>query len=258
MNTEPPSWRRNGRRSASGTAACAGRNHGKGERETIVTEILEARDWRSNCVRIEQDASGRWYTWELSSGPTWPLVSCTTVITKIFGRGFPPEAAAAAEHAGDRGTQVHDAVKLLSGGVPGQELDWDSLDVEVRPRVEFFDEWKTNSLWRPTHIETAFFDPDYQFACTPDQVGVFEGYPDETCVLELKPETSKTAGLQTAAQALAVKKSLKLKRVVNRVVLHLGAKKCVPVVLDKPATDRDAFLSGLHCYRYGYERKIFV
>lgn len=184
-------------------------------------------------------------------------MSCTTVITKIFGRGFPPEAAAAAEHAGDRGTQVHDAIKLLSGGVPDQELDWDSLDVEVRPRVEFFDEWKTNSLWSPMYVEVAFFDPDYHFACMPDQVGTFDGYP-EVCVLEVKPETSKTAGLQTAAQALAVKKSLGLQGAMKRIVLHLGAKKCVEVELDKPATDRDAFLSALNCYRYGTERRIFT
>lgn len=225
-----------------------------------MTEIIESLDWRGDRVRIEQGEQGRWYTWGLSSqgSPLWPVVSCTTVINKLCGPGFPPVAAAAAEHAGDRGTQVHDAVKLLSGGVPDQELDWDSLDVEVRPRVEFFDEWKTNSLWRPMHIETAFFDPVYQFACTPDQVGVFEHYPDEISVLEIKPATSKTVGLQTAAQALAVKKSLGLKRPVNRIVLHLGAKKCVPVELDKPATDRDAFLWALNFYRYGTERKIFT
>lgn len=226
-----------------------------------MNEILEALDWRGRPVRIEQSEDGRWYTFHDEANP---LVSCTTVIGKIYGPGFPPEAAAAAEHAGERGTQVHEAVKLLSGGVSGLELDWDSLDAEVRPRVEFFDKWKTNTLWQPHYVETAFFDPDYQFACLVDQVGVFEGGvgvfegKDDVWVLEVKPETSKTVGLQTAAQALAVKKSLGLKGVVNRIVLHLGAKKCVPVELDKPATDRDSFLSALSCYRYGISKRIFT
>lgn len=229
-----------------------------------MTEILDAVDWRGDPVRIEQGDAGRWYTWgptirpELFSSVS-PVVSCTTVINKIYGPGFPPEAAAAAEHAGDRGTQVHDAVKLLSGGVPDMELDWDSLDPEVRPRVELFAEWKTKTRWQPMHIETAFFDPDNLFACTPDQVGVFAGGEGvlSVHVMEIKPATSKTAGIQTAAQALAVKKSLHLNGVVKRIVLHLGPKKCVPVLLDKPATDRDAFLSALNCYRYGTDRKIF-
>ena len=222
-----------------------------------MTEILEARDWRGLAVAIRQDeTTGRWYYFE-GAGAS-PFVSCTTVINKMFGPGFPPEAAAAAEHARERGQEVHKAVQLLSGGISGMELDWDTLDHEVRPRVELFAEWMTNSLWRPLHIEAAFFDPEYQFACTPDQVGTFEGSADQVHVLEIKPATSKTAGLQTAAQALAVKKSLGLNRVVKRTVLHLGAKKCVPVELDKPATDRDDFLAALRCYRAGYARKIFT
>ena len=83
-----------------------------------MTEILEALDWRGDPVRIQQGENGRWYTFfqVREEHRIAQFVSCTTVINKIFGPGFPPEAAAAAEHAGERGTQVHDAVKLA--GIP--------------------------------------------------------------------------------------------------------------------------------------------
>lgn len=224
-----------------------------------MAEIIEAHDWRGNPVSIEQsEERGRWYWFETDEfyDNAAPLVSCTTVIGKIFGRGFPSVAAAAAEHAGERGTEVHNAVRLFSGGVPGMELDWDTLDDEVRPRIEKWRKWTRRVLWVPVHVETAFMSRRYQFACTPDQVGRFSGVGD-LGVLEIKPPQSKTVGLQTAAQALAVRECLELDYVPDRIVVYLGEDKCRDEVLPKPKTDRDAFLSALNCYRYGSDKGVF-
>lgn len=217
--------------------------------------LLNHLDWKDEPLFVEQGENGRRYFWAAAGSNGF--VSCTTVIRRMYGLPFPPAAAAAAEHARERGTEVHEAVKLLCGGVEGQTLNWLSLDPEVDSRVYLFNEWWHRTGWTPVHVERAFRSDRYGFACTPDQVGRLPR-SFALWVLDVKPETAKTVGLQTAAQAIAVKESLGLDYSVGRIALHIGADKLQEVQLDKPKTDRDGFLSALHAYRYGEERKLFA
>lgn len=230
-------------------------NAQEAQRRVLTGDLISHTDWRGEQIFVKQNKQGRTYYW--AGAGSEGFVSCTTVIGRIYGLPFPAVAAAAGEHARDRGVEVHEAIKLMCGGVEGKTLNWRSLDPEVAPRVEMFAQWLSDSEWKPVHVERAFLSKRYGFACTPDQVGQMP-WSERLWVLDVKPATAKTVGLQTAAQALAVKESLGLSYSVGRMVVHIGADKLRDVELDKPKTDRDAFLSALHSYRYGTDRKLFV
>lgn len=201
----------------------------------------------SNISVREYDGQ-RWYKTPLGEFP-----SCTTVINQIYGPPFPPEAEAAAEHARDRGKEVHRAIELFCSNDSSVTLDWESLDPEVRTRMDHFYEWQHS--WMPRYVEIPFYS-GVGFGCTPDQVGYKTGDTDIS-VLEIKPRIAKTVGLQTAAQAIAVKECLRLDYVPGRIALHLSDDGCREVELDKYSRDRDAFMAALYCFNYGTERRIW-
>jgi hypothetical protein len=213
---------------------------------------LQSRDWEGRAVTVRQEEGERWY--QVGKGE---LPGCTTVIGAIWGPPFPPEAAANAEYARKRGQQVHRACMFSAQN----RLDRDSLDPDVAPRVFHYEDWCDKRRWTPAYIEQAFWDLEYGYACTPDQVGWFddpeEPIVSELVVLEIKPPTAPYVGLQTIAAAMAVRRCLGLNYTPERVALFLSEDGAKDVLQRKRSQDRAGFLAALTCFNYGRERKLW-
>ncbi len=85
--------------------------------------------------------------------------------------------AAVLDRARDRGQAVHAACHFLDEG----DLDWDTLDSEVRPYVEHYQEWRAFSRFQPIALETPIINCG--FAGTPDKIGYIGG---DLTIIDLK------------------------------------------------------------------------
>jgi hypothetical protein len=203
-------------------------------------------DWIGRPVRVSESGGARIY---LKQGKRYPSV--TTVIGRVFPGLFDGISGKVMEHARSRGQEVHRAMALLAGVQPNVTLDWDSLDVEVRPRVAKLQRWLDDNRWRPFHVERSFFSDLYGTAGTVDQTGYLG---DETAltVLDFKPELAPMARIQLAGYALCVEESLGLEYVPNRVSLHHSAKAEVrDTRYTKHFKDKADFLNILGAHHVG-------
>lgn len=215
--------------------------------------------WDGVEVVVDSREDGRTYI-----TPEGTYVSVTSVLSQIYGDLFPPEAAAHVEHARDRGIELHRTMALLCGASPGLTANLDTIDPEVKIRVDLIREWMEDMSWHPVHVEKAFVSTRFRFAGTPDQVGYF----DPCCqtdltrrsslvVLDFKPLQAPLARLQIAAYALLVRESLELDYAPRRIKLGVGQDVVRLQEYEQHARDRDLWLSALNCYRYGQEEKLW-
>ncbi len=106
--------------------------------------------------------------------------SVTQVLGSVgFGDWMEFIPAAVLERARDRGQAVHAACHYLDEG----DLDWDTLDSEVRHYVEHYREWRAFSRFEPIALETPMIIPHLGFAGTPDKIGYIDG---DLTILDLK------------------------------------------------------------------------
>ena len=186
------------------------------------------------------------------------FVSVTSVLGKIFGPLFPEAAAANVEYARERGTEFHRTLSLLSGAVPGQTADMETIDPEVRPRVDLVRGWMAKVGWKPAYVEKAFVHRTLGYGGTPDQVGTMVPHEDRLVVLDFKPMRAPLVRLQLAGYAAMIKDSLKCTGVVRRISLHVDGMRISAVEHEKHARDRAMWFAALTCYRYGQEEKIWL
>ena len=184
-------------------------------------------------------------------------ISVTSVLGKVFGPLFPAAAAASVEYARERGTEFHRTLSLLSGAIPGQTANMETIDPEVRPRVDLVRGWMARVGWKPIYVEKAFVHRKLGYGGTPDQVGTMVPHEDHLVVLDFKPMRAPLARIQLAGYAAMVKDSLKCDGVVRRISLHVDGTRISAVEHEKHARDRDMFFAALTCYRYGQEEKIW-
>lgn len=207
-------------------------------------------DWKGAPVAVHQTDGDRFY---IRQGRR--TASITTIIKRVFPHLFANIRAETLEHARDRGQQVHSALALLHGARAGYTVEWETLDAEVRPRVELINGWLKEHHWHPMHVERAFFSDAFGTGGTPDQVGYFEvGGSPEVTVLDFKPIEAETADLQLAGYSLCVQEALGLDYTPRRVSLNASATKIFPVEYQHHARDRAEFLGALGAYRYGLRK----
>jgi len=103
------------------------------------------------------------------------------------------------ERASARGNAVHYGTELYDQ----DNLDWDSLDPELRPYIDAWAEFRARTLFVPTLIEERVFHPGLMYAGTLDRAGLFDGEPS---IIDIKSSTAlyPTVGLQTVAYAEAL------------------------------------------------------
>src|SRR3990167_2299028 len=79
----------------------------------------------------------------------------------------------------ERGKLVHLACEYLDKWC----LDWDSVDPEIKPRVEAYQKFKEDYKFVPRMIEQPVHSHRLNVACTPDREGYIEHHP---AVIEIK------------------------------------------------------------------------
>lgn len=105
------------------------------------------------------------------------------------------------EAAGVRGTAYHKAVRF---GLES-DLDWGSVDGQIKPNVEATLEFLVQAKAEPWDLEVPVVSLAYLFGGIPDFWGLVYDYPT---VLDLKSGETKGIGLQTAGYATAKVESL--------------------------------------------------
>jgi hypothetical protein len=122
-------------------------------------------------------------------------------VTQILGAmtnfdGIRPEVL---DFARQRGQAAHLGTELYDQGV----LDWDSVDDEIRPYIEAWQRFRSDTGFEPDLIEERVHHPLLRYAGTLDRTGWFgDTYAlvDIKCVAAMSPCT----GPQTAAYAKAL------------------------------------------------------
>ena len=139
--------------------------------------------------------------------------SVTTVIDGALGHDGIPKAVW--EHAGRRGTAVHEAIHLYEGGVEGHTLDLDSLHEEVRPHFEGYLHFKADyPSIKFTLSEHFVVSLKYHYGGALDAV-YWDG--DETLVdwksgMELGRHASQLAAYKNALDEMGYPNAKKLRR----------------------------------------------
>lgn len=116
-----------------------------------------------------------------------PLPSVTQVLSRIPGR------YQAEPYYLERGKFVHKATQLYDQ----DELDWDTVDPVIKPYVDAYVKFRTDTGFEPHYIEHRLYHPSYFYAGTIDRIGPMSIVP---AVLDLKTGVKVRADeLQIAA-----------------------------------------------------------
>lgn len=103
------------------------------------------------------------------------------------------------EYSRDRGTGAHLACQFYDEG----DLDESSVDPAIRPYLEAWKKFRTESGFIPELIEKKLYHSGYCYAGTEDRYGLFNASRD---VVEIKTGMiSAVTGLQLAAQELLLR-----------------------------------------------------
>lgn len=117
------------------------------------------------------------------------------------------------EAARERGADAHYACQLLDEG----DLDWDSLEDDVLPRVEAYARWLEDSGFVADAIEQPLYHKEFDYAGIPDRAGWIG---EQRVVVDLKPAGAAKPWhqIQLAAYAAFFKEG----EWPERIVLELG------------------------------------
>lgn len=141
------------------------------------------------------------------------------------------------EDARLRGTYVHLACHLYDKGT----LDIDELDPALRPYLDAYIRFKTETGFQVLESEVPRYHPQYLYAGTPDKIGILNG----DALIDLKSGAlSPWTALQTAAYELFFDRPMKRFGVQ---LTNEGKYKVIPFT---DRTDRNIFLSALACHNW--------
>ena len=110
----------------------------------------------------------------------------------------------------ERGSAVHLACEYLDKNC----LDWDSLDDEIRPRVEAYQKFKKDYSFEPRMIEQPVHSHVLNVACTPDRMGIVDNY---LSVIEIKSGgRQKWHRLQLSIQDICIREELEESEILSQ------------------------------------------
>jgi len=167
---------------------------------------------------------------DLSEGRGFPHV--TEILSILENHNWTPEFAL------ERGRHVHKACALLDGWGDGSGLDWDTLDVAIRPYLEAYVSFKKLYQFEPGRIEERIMSHTYRYQGTPDRVNQKE-------IWEIKCGPPRpVTGIQLAAYAKHFRRTL------LRYSVHLHPTGKFTVEKWKDPSDFSVFLAALNCWNW--------
>lgn len=144
------------------------------------------------------------------------------------------------EYARQRGDFVHRIIKWYCNSV----LDDDSVDSLLMPYLDAWIQFVKDSKFHSISVEIPVFSEPYQFAGTPDHVGLIN---DMKCVLDVKTGAIDTVvGLQLAGYRLLCGGI----STHQRYALQLTNKGKYKLTQFKDRQDIEVFLSALSCWHW--------
>lgn len=99
------------------------------------------------------------------------------------------------EAAMARGQAVHRSIHFLHE----EDLDWSSVDPDIRPYLDAYQRFRAESGFVPERVEARVFHPTYGYAGTLDLDGIYRGQP--TLIDTKTGHLPRWTRLQTAAYA---------------------------------------------------------
>lgn len=192
-------------------------------------------------MRIEFDESNHVYRVD---GVVYPSV------TQILeSAGLPDLSRVPAdilEWKADIGRKVHKAIEFDDDG----DLDFDFLPVELRPYVEAYRKFKTESGFEPLAAEEPIFHPVYKYPGKPDRIGLLNGrivlIDYKTGMIDLKCVGPQTAAYKKAWDEVHQRKD----QIVRRFALKLSNDGTYKLIECKNPNDFNIFLSALSLYNW--------
>jgi len=186
---------------------------------------------------LEFTEQGHVYTW---NGKPVPSVTQILDVLNDFSR-VPWDVL---ERAKDRGTRVHRAGELLLR----EELDWSSLDDEVRPYIVGLQKFLDDTKFVPLTTGTKVYHESLGYAGAIDCTGFWR---NGHCIVDWKTSvaTPRTVGPQLSAYLEALNTTRKTK-ITRRYCIRLQADGTYKVDPQKTLSDFTIFKSALNLWRY--------
>jgi len=173
-----------------------------------------------------------------------PFASVTQLI-KEFGM-YGDAARWFDEYSSDRGSKVHEAVRLHLDGT----LDVNSLDPVILPYYQAWMKFEKESDFYPAYIEHTMINEGIKVAGRADLIGPFGG---KAAIIDIK--TSATPHPATGVQ-LAGYEYLYGGGFLKRLALHLGADGNYRLVPYTDRNDRNVFLAAATIHNWRQANKI--
>lgn len=146
------------------------------------------------------------------------------------------------DYSRDRGTAVHDAIRLYLKGT----LDIDHFNLECEPikgYLESYMRFEADTGFKPFQVEHAMYNHTYKVAGTADLIGPHQG---DGSILDIKTSISihPAEAIQLAGYELTWGERMK------RYSLHLGADGKYRLMPWTDRRDRDIFLAAVAVYNW--------
>jgi hypothetical protein len=99
-----------------------------------------------------------------------------------------------------RGKAIHEGIRLINN----KQLDWSTVHEDIKNHLAAYQNFVKMNGWKSVKSEAIAYHPKFMYACRLDDYGFFEG-SQKPSIIEYKTTTiPKWAGIQTAAQEIAV------------------------------------------------------
>lgn len=124
------------------------------------------------------------------------------------------------EYSRRRGLAVHRGCQLLLNGV----LDWKTVDPRIRGYMEGMQRFVEDTMFEPTLVEEALYDPDLDIAGTLDIVGIMQGIKYTLIDIKTGKESEegvKNEKIQTRFYQELVQRNYPSIKIKQRHSLHL-------------------------------------
>ncbi|MEO5360592.1 MAG: PD-(D/E)XK nuclease family protein [Nitrospirota bacterium] len=168
------------------------------------------------------------------------LPSVTQILKEL---GFYPHSEFYTNESRQRGVDVHLACQYYDEN----DLDETTLRDEIRPYVEAYKRFRTESGFEPQLVEYRLYSKTYGYAGTMDRVGMLTS---KTTIIDLKTGQPQCAdALQTAAYAYAYTEMTGVK-VMERYGLYLKDTGSYRLQNHKERSDLQIFLAAASLYQY--------